>query len=340
VQALTTNDGLPITAIAPLLLSAPLTGGIVQAIIAFEGGTKMQQITGDQAIPATSTSIASGGASTLTMNALPVATGTLAPLSVVPCSLGLGFVSPEGLRFVKFDGSVSPPIGDGGTGVTVPFIFSAGPSRICAATNSDTYRITSQNASGAGQPQQEWWYDITRKVWSGPHTSTASLIQPWRNSFLMSFIGINAALYQSDAQPGPASSFIENAAQLQWAYVTSLLPDSGDGSMNALVEMTLACELAEGTTASISCVSDFSVVLDTTTIAGEGTKTIWGQFNWGAALWGGAGGVFRERSVNWNIPLVFRQMVISVSGQSAFNARVGNLYMKYQRLNYKIQEAA
>lgn len=342
VQALTTNDGLAVTAIAPLLLSAPLTGGIVQALIAFEGATKMQQITGDQAVPATSTSIASGGLSTLTMNALPVATGTLAPLSIFSCDLGTGFISPQGLRFIQFDGSVSPPVGDQGKGVVVPFIFSVVPSRICAAANQGVCRATTQNGASSTQtqPQEEYWFDLRRKFWTGPHTSTASLIQPWRTSFLMSFIGTNAALFQSDSEAGPASTYVEQAAQLTWSWETSLLPDSGSGSMVALVDMTLACELAAESVATVGAISDFGGTLDTTTITGPGTVTNWGAFNWGGANWGAQGVVFRQRSVDWHVPLEFKQMQILVQGQSAFNVRVGNLYMKYQKLGYKLEEAA
>lgn len=340
VQALTTNDGLAVTAVAAMQLSAPLTGGIVQAIIAFEGATKMQQITGDMAIPSTSTPIADGGASTLAMNALPAATGTLAPLSITASELGLGFVSPEGLRFVKFDGSVSPPVGEGGKGVVQPFVFSAQPTRICAAANSGVMRITTQNATGTTEPQEEYWYDLRRGVWSGPHTSPASLIQPWRSSFLMSFIGTTAALWQSDAKPSTISVYVENNAQLQWAWLTSLLPDSGDGSMACFQEMTLACELAAATTASLTAVDDFNVVLDTTTVVADGTETIWDQFDWDQALWDSQGSTFRQRSVDWSVPLVWRQGSISATGQSAFNVKIGNLYMLHQKLGYKRQEAA
>ncbi len=340
VQALTTNDGLAVTAIAPLLLTAPLSGGGVQALIAFEGSAKMQQITGDAAIALGSVTIANGGQSTLTMNLLPVATGTLAPLSIVPCELGTAFISPQGLRIIQFDGSVSQPIGDNGRGIVNPFIFAVQQSRICAAANTGVYRATVQNGAQAITPYQEWWYDLHLKIWTGPHTSVASLIQPWRQSFLMSFVGITARLYQSDPTTGPASGFIENAAQLSWSWATSLLPDSGDGNMVAVIEMTLACQLAAGTAAAATMISDYAIALDATTIAGDGSNTIWGSFNWGAALWGAGGGVYRQRPVNWNVPLVFKQASLAVTGNSAFNVRIGNLYMKHQRLGYKLEDAA
>ncbi len=335
-QALTTNDGLSVTAVGPLLLTAPITGGIVQGLIAFEGSAKMQQITGDAAIPSTSTTIVNGGPSTLAMNALPVATGTDAPLSIQPCNLGLAFVSPQGLRFIEFNGTVTAPIGDAGKGVTTPFINAVQPSRLCLAANDDTLRITTQNGTSGTQPYEEYWYDLTRKVWSGPHSSTASLIQPWRTSFLMSFVGGTGRLYQSPAHPSLTSTYVENNVQLSWGYVTTLLPDSGDDAMVEALQMTLACELATATTATVTCTRDDQVVIGTATIVGDGTLTLWDQFNWDQALWDAQGAVFRQRSIDFASPQVFRQASFGITGISAFNVRVGNLYGKYRQLGYRL----
>ncbi len=327
-QVLTTNDGTAVTAIGPLMLSAPLTGGIVQALIAFQGGARMQQITGDLEN------------ANLAMNLMPVATGTNSPLSIAPCALGLGFISPQGLRFVKFDGTVSEPIGDAGQGITMPFIFALEPTRICAAANTDVIRMTVQNGYRQGNPVEEYWFDLTRKVFTGPHTSTARLIQPWRSTFLMAFLGQPGKLYQSDAEAGLLTTWVENGAQLSWAYQPTLLPDSGDGQMVAVVEMTVAASFAITPAVTIQAISDFGEVLDTTTVPGDSAATLWNQFQWNQAFWNGQNINFRQRSVNWNLPLVFKQASFLVTGNSDFALRLGNLYMKYQLLGYKLQEAA
>lgn len=328
VQALTTNDGLAVTAIAPLQLSS-LLGGVVQSLIAFEGTAKMQQITGDQAT------------ANLAMNSLPVATGTNAPLSLCSTQRGLAFISPEGLRIIDFSANVSKPIGDAGDGVTVPFINSVTPSRICAASNADVIRVTTENGGGLTANQQEWWYDLSRLVWSGPHTCPASLIEAWRNTFLLTLIATpDEKAYTSDVVPSANSLYIEHLAQLSWAYRPSMLPDSGVGNMVDVVEMTLACELAPDSDAQAVAISDLGEVLDITTISGDSSATIWGQFIWGGAVWGQVTGTFRQRSVNWHIPLVFRQATFIITGQSFNNVRVGNLYMRYQILDYMLEEAS
>ena len=329
VQALTTNDGLAVTAIGPLQLSS-LLGGKVQSLIAFEGVSKMQQITGD---PVTND---------LAMNSFPVATGTLSPLSICSVDQGLGFVSPDGLRIIDFGGNVSEPIGDSGTGITAPFINALYPSRICAASQGGTIRISVQ-ADGAAGPN-EFWYHEWRKCWTGAHSFPASCIQPWRNTYLMAPVAVTGSLWKSDDHPYLTSIYIENSANLSWEWATSLLPDSGDMSMVALIEMTLMCSLAPaptpGSTVTLQAISDFGALLDQVTIAGDSTGVVWGGFNWGAANWGGNTGTLRQRPIDWNIPLVFKQAGIVATGQSFNNVRIGNLYMRYQRLGYKLENAA
>src|SRR6185436_12361345 len=87
-QALTVNNAQPVTAIGQLMLQAALPGGIVQALIAFQTDVAMQQILGDPSN------------ATLTMNSMPVPTGTHAPNTIVNTKDGLFFVSPEGLRYI------------------------------------------------------------------------------------------------------------------------------------------------------------------------------------------------------------------------------------------------
>ena len=229
VQALTTNDGLAVTAIGELQLTSAL-GGIVQSLIAFEGATKMQQITGDLAF------------NNLSMNSPPVTTGTLAPNTICTTALGLAFVSPQGLRIIDFTGKVSGPIGDKGQGITAPFIYAVTPSRMCAAASSNVIRITVKDGWKPNSPYEEYWYDLSRGIWSGPHTSTCALIQPWGNSFLLTLVDVDATLYTAHAVPTSSDGYYENGLLLSWQFEpVYMMPDTGAGAMNAMIEMTFAC---------------------------------------------------------------------------------------------------
>lgn len=328
VQVLATNDGLAVTAIGPLLLGTPLTGGIVQALIAFEGANKMQQITGD---PTTGN---------LQMNALPVATGTLAPLSVTPFSQGLSFISPQGLRYINVAGQVTPPIGAAGQGISAPFINCPHPSRIATAANVDVLRISVPPSTPSGSPQIEYWYDLTRKTWNGPHSFAASLIQPWGTTFAASLTGTNGLVFQSDAYQAATSTYTENGTALSWTWQPSPLPDNNEVSMNALVRSALTCALNAGQFFNLSATDMNGTALDTTSIYVGGASTTWGQFVWGGAVWGSQLSPYQQRHIGWHVPLVFKQLSIAATGTSSNGIRLGNLYMLYEVLGYTVEQVA
>jgi hypothetical protein len=307
VQALTTNDGLGVTAIAPLLLSAPITGGIVQALIAFEGDVKMQQITGDQVT------------GNLAMNVLPVATGTHAPLSIQPCELGLAFVSPTGLRFITFNGTVTAPVGAYGQGIVEPFMHAVEPSRVCAAANAGVLRITTQNGLADGEPFEEYWLNLARQTWSGPHSFPASLIQPWRTSFLLSPVGLAASLWQSDSYHTPTSVYVENEEQMLWIAETVLLPDNAQMAMNAMVEAAIMLALMPPLAIEVIALDEDRAILD-------------------QAFAQGMSSAMRQRSLDWSEPVIFKQMSLLAKGQSDASLRLGNLYLRYEILGYLIED--
>lgn len=324
-QAVTFGNGLPVTALGSLPLSSPLTGGIIQAVIAFQGVAAMQQITGDQAT------------SNLAVNQMNVATGTLAPLSITPTNFGLAFMSPEGLRIVDYTARVSDPIGDSGRGVTVPFINAVQPSRICAAATADALRITVQNGGATGSPFEEYWLDMTRKVWTGPHTFPASLIEPWGNSFVVHPEGVPGTIFRSDAYATSTSTFTENGTALSWKMQTCLLPDNQSVSMNALIESTITMAVPAGYSLTVSALNEEYTALDTVVVSTSGTLSVWNAFNWGQANWTGNSTFLRQYIVPWSKPLVYKQAFESLIGTSVFGLKIGNSYFKFQELGYMNQ---
>lgn len=339
VQALTPANGLPVTALGPLMLSAPLvTTGIVASLLAFQGAAAIQQITGD---PDTED---------LRMNALPIQTGTLSPLSIATCEKGTVFVSPDGLRLISFDAKVSDPIGMGGGGICLPFINTAEPSRIVAACNRSLIRVSNDNGGIEGNPRQEWWYDTSRRVWTGPHTFPANLIQPWssQKSFVLTTYTPDlgpttpAALWKSDPVPLPSSLYVENGADMTWLYQPSPLPDNGDISMNAVVYMTIAAQFhaEDGHQITINA-SDMNgyglgqAVIPFTDVS----PSLWDEFNFGQGHWGDTVPLFQQWACNFEQPLEFKQLNLQVRGLSAPDTRIGNVYMRIQLLGYRLEAA-
>jgi hypothetical protein len=319
-QVLTFGDNVALTALGVLPLQNQL-GGIIQGLMVFKGAQNIYQITGDAAL------------SNLTVNSLNTATGTLAPNTVCQTPKGVAFISPDGLRTIDQYARVSDPIGIDGQGITVPFIFSNTPSRMVAACNGTVLRITTQNAQVAGTPYQEWWYDLARQRWHGPHTFPAVTISAWNATFIMSAVGVDGTLFQSDSVQSNTSTYVENGVQLNWNAQTSVLPDLDQMTFNCMTETTWDMALSSAAPAlTIQALSDLSDVADSVSVAPAGGGTIWGTFQWGAAPWSGANNNLAARNLFWHEPLVFDRIILNALGQSASGLKVGTIRMRYQVL--------
>jgi len=331
-QALLPANGMPVTAVAPIMLQNALVGGIVQAVIAFQEGKGMQQITGDPA------------SNNLQMNLLPVLTGTLAPNSLAPSPLGLFFMSPEGLRLIDLQARVSDPIGQDGDGVVKPFLEVSNPphdepapvSRICAAVNGRTLRIDTPRIDGSWS---SYWFDITRKMWTGPHTGAASLCRQWRSDFLITPQARLGIFQEAPDEQHPRNcSFVENGRLLEYEWETSLLPDSGEMAENTIIESAIMVALQPDEQTQIDFLDEIRGPLDGVTLRGLNVPpALWGTAIFGWTLTGPDPGTIRQRQIPWTIPLVFKQGRVNIRGLSSKTITLGNFYMRYQVLGYLLQ---
>jgi hypothetical protein len=325
-QILTFGDNVPLTCAMGLALLSQL-GGIVQSLMVFKSVANIYQVTGDSAL------------STLMVNTLNVATGTLAPNSVCSTSKGLAFIAPDGLRVIDFNAKVGDPIGNSGEGVTAPFIYALTPSRMAAAYNSGIYRVQVQNGIAAGNPQQQWWYDFVRQIWSGPHTQAASLLATYSNTFLAALQGVGAQIFQSDPVQTSTSTYNEAGTQLQFVMATPMLPDIDQMAEISMTETTAYMALVPNVTIVVSAFDQDGAVLDAVTIVQTGAGTVWGAFTWGSALWQGTQNALYPRRLSWHIPLVFRRLGLSSQGNCVAGLKLGRIHMRYQVLGYLQEDA-
>lgn len=329
-QVLTFGDTVALTALGGLPLQNQL-GGIIQSLIVFKGVQNIFQVTGDAAD------------TNLAVNSLNIVTGTLAPNTVVNTPKGLAFMSPDGLRQIDFFATVSAPIGLDGAGVTVPFINAVVPSRMAAACGGNVLRVSVQNGYAAGSPNQEYWFDVSRNIWTGPHTFPFSLIQPYNNTFIGQPVSLPGTLWQSDVVQSSTTTFVENGNQMAWTYGTPLLPDADTITNNAMTEATLDIGISPSfPTVTINAQDQNGNVLDTVTASQTGSVTIWGSFIWGSANWGTVPAALAPRQLQWTDVIVFTRLSIQATGQSASGVRLGILRLRYQKLRYisSIQAAA
>ena len=232
-QALTFGNNLPLVAGHGLGLSNQL-GGIIQSLMVFQDDTNIVQVTGDAAL------------NTLAINSLNVAIGTVAPRSICSTPLGTAFLAEDGLRFVGFDANISPPIGLAGTGVVVPLENPLFPTRVNAACNGTILRISLQRADAPGNPWQEFWYDLTRKVWSGPHTFPSVMIDIWNGNFLLAPQQAFNELFSHDPVPNTFSIYRENGALLTWLYQTVVIANTMEQGVSEIQEFTANVGIVPG----------------------------------------------------------------------------------------------
>lgn len=327
---ITFDDNIPLVALGGLPLNNQL-GGIIAALIVFKENNAYQ-ITGD----------AASTAQPLTKNAMNVAVGTLAPNAVTPTPKGLAFLAVDGVRVIDFKGTISDPIGIAGMGVSVPFINVVTPSRAAAACNAAAFRITVDYSTPSGVVTNEFWYDINRAIWSGPHTFPAALIQVYSNTFIMVATAINAKLWQSDGVQHSTSVFIENGFQLSFMYQTTVMPDTQAMAELNMLETTInIAGSANNVTYQVNFITSDLQVLDTVnlSIAAAGAA-IWGQFVWGGATWTLSSTGLTPVPINWHVPIVFRKGGIALSGFSYLGFKIGDLFMRYEQLGYLQMRAA
>lgn len=332
-QALAANNAQPVTAIGPLMLQNAVLGGIVQSIMAFQGVGSIQQITGDSAT------------ANLQMNALPVPTGTLAPLTLVPTHLGLFFVAPDGLRLIDLQARVSDPIGQDGDGVTAPFLAVTAPpfesdapaSRMTASANGRTLRIDVPDSFGS---MVSYWFDLTRKIWTGPHTEGASLVSRWNDTFLVSATD-RSVLRRADDVQKPYSVYTDAASRqpLEWEWETCLLPDSGQMAVNTIIESTIMIALQPEEQCQINFLNETRNALSGYTMTGLVIPPFsLGTTQLGPPAWVGPdSGVIRQKLVWWDKPLIFKQGSINIRGLSSGTVVIGNFYARYQIGGYLIE---
>lgn len=325
-QQLTLGDNTAVNALGGLPLANQVVGGTLQALIAFKQDSVYYQITGD---PATNN---------LAANAVNGSVGTLAPNTICGTPFGLAYIAPDGLRIIGLDGKSSDPIGTDGDGVSVPFLYAVNPTRMCMAYDQNLLRVSVQNGFKNGQPVEEYWYDLTQKMWTGPHSFPASLIEAYHNGvndFVLFASGINAKLWQSKTQPSATATYTENGAALSWVWKTTLMPDNEQASANQVVQTALGLVIPAAQTMTIMALDEQGATLDTITLTSTSVSgSIWGSFNWGSGVWGGAVIAYQEYTIPWHNALVFKQMAISINGPSIANFAIGNLYTKIQPTGY------
>jgi hypothetical protein len=333
-QVLTLGTNQSITAMAGTPLINQVQGGIVQSLTVFTGSSLIYQVTGDAAL------------STLALNQLQVETGTYSQNSICSTPQGLCFVSPEGVRFIAPTGLVSDPIGGGGQGLNRIFEYADTPTRVAIAYSGDVIRFNIPNKYSVGTIIYEFFYHLSRKVWSGPHTFPASLIQGFGNSFIIAPVGITGALHRSNVVPTSTDNYVENGARMQWQMVTPLVPQTDDMAMHEVIEQTIGFAGITSDDYTFAFVDEMNNTIASTAIAHTTDPNAPGPAIWGLAVWGDF--VWGDTTIStynigystfqlaYNGPIVFKQAFFTGNGPSSSALKIGVVNTRLKELGYVI----
>jgi hypothetical protein len=307
---LTFGDNVNLIGGGVLSLTNISTGGVTQALFVFKqaggGSTNMFQVTGDV------------GTTNLTVQAMNTSVSTAAPNTIVSTPQGLFFIALDGMRYIDTSGNVQPPVGYDGQGIAIPFVYSQTPSRMAAACNANTIRISTQNS--LTNTQQDWCYDLVRSAWHGPHTFPIGLISSWGNTFIVTPTPASGqvGIYESDLVPTSVDVYTELSSPITATWLTGAFPDR-----KGVLELSSTYgSLYQGgqATLTVSALDVTGAVINGNAVTVTPTST--------AKL--------SAVTIPWVAPLIFDRMQMQVTATAAANLRIADLLIEYEEESYSV----
>ncbi len=316
-QILIVGDSIDITATAPQPLTTSVQG-IIQSLCAFKPEV-IALITGDDTT------------GNLAINIISSSIGCTAPRTITPTPKGLRFMSKRGIRLIGQDGTIGDPVQD----LQIPFIYAIEETRASACYNNNIYRITVQNGHANGTPLEEYWFDEVRNGWTGPHTFVQNIALPYGESFVVFNSALDPALWLSDVVQSGTSTYVENAADMEFLWVTSPLADDGglyENSANlSVIDMVLP---TDGSTYTFVASDVNRGVQAQGQVNAPSVGAFWGSITWGAFIWMAAAYGLDRYNIPWEKPIVFSRLIIQATGPSSFGFKIGKFTVGYQPLKF------
>jgi hypothetical protein len=325
-QSVTLGDTTPITAQSGLPVTTT-SSGVVGALVAFKGSS-IWQITGDLSI------------NNLSLNFLTLTTGCIAPRSIVQMPFGIVFAGVDAPYVLSFLGQLSTLNSQLGSqtnaDVQVPFQNATVPSRIAASFAGNIYRVcVPTDLSGITQTN-DYWFDIRRMRWNGPHTFVYDCASQYSSNFILSSASQGAALFNSQSAPTQTSVYNDAGTQLTVTMQSSTFPKTNHMAELQVVESTQELS-SSGASVNygITGVDEKGNTLNSTYIVTQAIGGVWGAFTWGGGTrWSTSVNTPVVYTVPWSAPLVSQKMALNITATSSNSLSIGTFYARYQDTGY------
>ncbi len=328
-QSVTVGDTTPVTALSGLPITTT-SAGVIGALVAFKP-SQTWQITGDSTT------------NNLALNYITLTTGTTSPRSVAQTPFGITFAakdSPYVLSFIGTLTQISATPGQGGTAdLQFPFQNVTEPSRVASCYSGNVLRFCLPTIILGAQATNDYWYDIHRKRWNGPHTFTYDCCSAVSNFFVLSGIDHGAALYKSQSYPDQASVYNDAGVSITGRLTSSSFPKTGHMQQLQVIESTIelssaGAQVNYNLTAMNYQYAPMNSVFVMTPAAGK----LWGSNTWGdGSVWTSRVNIPKPYSIPWTAPLVFQKMSIDVVVASSNSVSIGTFFARYQDAGYTNQ---
>ena len=328
-QALTLGDTTAITGLSGLPL-ASTTAGAVQSLLVFKP-FQIWQITGDAAITGT-----------LAENFLSLNVGCVSPRTIVQTPTGTIFIGIDGPYYVSPLAQVLPLTKDATKlrqDLQAPFQAIANPGRAAASYSGGIYRVCLDTSINDASSTNDYWFDITIRRWTGPHTFPFDCATQVGNHFVISHRSIPAAIFASPFIPSPHSVYNDNGVAISVVLQTAFFPKTQNINMKEVIESTIELSAQGlGTQYTITVLDEEFKTLDSVSIVATagGSYPRWG----GGSLWGD-GTLWTEENnspitntIPWNLPLIFKKMALNIVTTASYYLSIGAFFAKYKDTGY------
>lgn len=326
-QSVTFGDTTPITAFAGLPVQTT-SGGVAAALIVFKS-SQIWQVTGD---PVTNN---------LGVNYLSLTIGTTSPRSVAQSPLGTHFVGSDAPYVVTQLGAVQQLVPNGRTtaDVQTPFLNTTQPTRVAASYSGSVYRVCVPTQLSGQNQTNDYWFDMRRRRWNGPHSFTYDCAAQYGSFFVVSGIAHGAALFLSTTLPTSNTSYADAGSTYQCHLRSSTFPKNNRMSQLQVVEsnIELSTSGSVSTNFTITALNEKNTSLASTSLTKAGGGSIWGSFTWGNALWTALTAIPDVNQVAWPNTLVFAKLAIDIFTNSGSPFQIGTFYARYQDAGYIAQ---
>ena len=325
-QSVTLGDTTPITAQSGLPVTTT-SAGVIGALVVFKG-TSIWQITGDSTT------------NNLALNFISLTTGCIAPRSIVQVPFGIVFAGVDAPYVLNFLGALSTLNNQLGSqtdaDLQVPFQNATVPSRIAASFAGNIYRVcVPTNIAGITQTN-DYWFDIRRMRWNGPHTFIYDCAAEQGNGFILSSASKGAALFASQSAPTQNSVYNDAGTQLQVTMMSSTFPKTNHMAQLQVIESTQELTSSGASVNyNITATDEKGNTLNSTFVVTQPIGAVWGGFNWGSGvLWSTSVNVPVVYTIPWTAPLVFQKMALNITATSSSSLSIGTFYARYQDTGY------